>query len=174
MIRPMAALNRPWSLPDNMVVPREFNLSSRKKRPSDGCGSSGAHRTNGKRGPRHSPCCRTPRKTLHECEFIVGSRAFMEESSTTSCLRPSSYQPQRLILVERNRKHTIPPLNGVGSPSFVTTQAIGVGVVDEAFRLRIERDLTPQLPADGGGEAGHLPVTDDARVAQPCQGSRVG
>ena len=98
----------------------------------------------------------------------------MEESSTTSCLRPSSYQPQRLILVERNRKHTIPPLNGVGSPSFVTTQAIGVGVVDEAFRLRIERDLTPQLPADGGGEAGHLPVTDDARVAQPCQGSRVG
>ena len=46
----------------------------------------------------------------------------------------------------------------------ITTQGIRLGVVDETFFLRIERDLPAKLPADRGGKAGHVPIPDSRRI----------
>ena len=46
----------------------------------------------------------------------------------------------------------------------IATQGIGLGVVDEAFFLRIESDLPAKLPADRGGEAGHVTIPDSRGV----------
>ena len=41
----------------------------------------------------------------------------------------------------------------VWSAALVGAHAIGLGILDEAFLLRIEGNLASQLPADGGREA---------------------
>jgi len=56
-------------------------------------------------------------------------------------------------------------LNRVRSASFVSAHAIGLGVVDEAFRFWIKNDFASQLPADRSREAGHVSVAYCGGVA---------
>ena len=53
----------------------------------------------------------------------------------------------------------------VRSATFVGTHAIGLGIPDEAFLLRIECNFASQLPADRSREAGHVAVTNCSRIA---------
>ena len=50
------------------------------------------------------------------------------------------------------------------SAALIATQGVGLGVVNETLFRGIKSDLPAKLPADRGGEAGHVTIPDSCGV----------